>query len=329
MSVFYVFQGETYKHERDGGYVWSPQTAKNGSKNAGYTTMTYIRKNDFILHNRNGKIVAISVARTDCYEAAQPSELIAANTTVQWNNDGYRIDCDYYEFDTPLRTYLHTGWLAGHYQKDSAFTTVGRGKQQYMCTLADEHAVYLLNEAIRIQKDSRVIKILKAALSDIVDDKESEYDAVEMEEINERVDSDKTRPKPEWAGIKAPQELTVAATGNREKPKRNNQIAADALHRADYLCEVDPSHRTFLRKNDIPYTEPHHLIPLSRYRDFNYSLDVMENLVSLCSHCHNLLHYGRMVDKRPVLEKLYNERIEALRKCGLDLTLEQLLDYYK
>ncbi len=37
------------------------------------------------------------------------------------------------------------------------------------------------------------------------------------------------------------------------------------------------------------------MIPISKYKDYNYSLDVMENIVSLCSHCHNLLHYGPII----------------------------------
>ena len=74
--------------------------------------------------------------------------------------------------------------------------------------------------------------------------------------------------------------------------KRDVKIAADALKRAGYVCEVDPSDRIFIRKNGKGYTEPHHLIPISKYKDYNYSLDVMENIVSLCSHCHNLLHMG-------------------------------------
>ncbi len=75
MAVYYVFQGETYAEERAGGYVWSPQLNKSGGKNAGYTMMTNIRKGDFILHNANGKVVSISVAKDDYYEAIQPHEL--------------------------------------------------------------------------------------------------------------------------------------------------------------------------------------------------------------------------------------------------------------
>ncbi|MBP5362507.1 MAG: hypothetical protein J6Y71_05725 [Ruminococcus sp.] len=70
-------------------------------------------------------------------------------------------------------------------------------------------------------------------------------------------------------------------------------------------------------------------MPLSKYQDFDYSLDVMENIVSLCSHCHNLLHYGRFEDKLVILKKLYNERKDALEKCGLHITFDELAEYYR
>ena len=143
------------------------------------------------------------------------------------------------------------------------------------------------------------------------------------------VDEKGVRTGPAWTGTREKQALTTSPNTGRDIPKRELKRAADALEYAHYQCEFNRSDRTFLRKSGKAYTEPHHLIPISRYRDFEYSLDVMENIVSLCSHCHNLLHYGRFEDKAPVLEKLYSERIAALRTCGLDLTLDQLMSYYK
>lgn len=329
MSVFYVFQGETYDEERAGGYVWSPQLNKSGGKNAGYTMMTNIRKGDFILHNSNGKIMAISVADEDYYESNQPHELSAAATTVYWDDEGYRVDVAYFDFDVPVLTTNYKDWLKAHYIEGSAFTRAGTGKQQYMCRIADEHAVFLLDKAIGLQKDAVVLNHLKDALAEIVGDKESEYDQVEMESINELVEDAPGGTVPKWEGKKEAQAMTTSSKTGREIPKRDPQRAADALIRADFVCEFDSSDRTFLRKNGNPYTEPHHLIPISKYRDFAYSVDVMENIVSLCSHCHNLLHYGRFEDKVPILEKLYEERKDALHACGLDLTLEQLKSYYK
>nr|DAV98420.1 MAG TPA: putative restriction endonuclease [Caudoviricetes sp.] len=327
MAVFYVFQGETYNEECSGGYVWSPQRTKSGGKNAGYTTMTHVKKGDFILHNSNTKIMAISIAQVDCYEAMQPAALKAANTSVDWDNEGYRIDTEYFTFDTPLKITNYMEWFSQHYQKDSAFMVNGRGKQQYMCHLAPEHAVFILEKAATIQKETGLLKTIQSALTEILDDKDPEYDVIEQEEINSLLDDETGFP--EWRGEMTAQETVTSSATGRELPKRDPKRAADALKRAGYSCEVNAEDRIFLRKNGKGYTEPHHLIPISKYREFNYSLDVMENIVSLCSHCHNLLHYGRFEDKEPILEKLYHERIEALKKCGLDLSLEQLKGYYR
>ena len=59
---------------------------------------------------------------------------------------------------------------------------------------------------------------------------------------------------------------------------------------------------------------------------FTFSLDVEENVVSLCSNCHNQIHYGR--DYKDMLKKLYDERIEKLKKVGLYITFEELLEMY-
>lgn len=108
---------------------------------------------------------------------------------------------------------------------------------------------------------------------------------------------------------------------------RDKKVSINALAHAKYLCEVDNAHPTFVRKKiDINYTEPHHLIPLAYSDLFDVSLDVEENIVSLCSNCHNLLHYGR--DFEILLKKLYDERIEYLDQVGLYIKFEKLLEMY-
>lgn len=101
-----------------------------------------------------------------------------------------------------------------------------------------------------------------------------------------------------------------------------------ALKRAKYLCEVNNSHFVFKRRNSQNnYTEPHHLIPLSAYRDFpGIDLDREENIISLCSNCHNILHYGASYEA--MLNDLYNQRKELLQKIGVTISFKQLLSYY-
>lgn len=98
---------------------------------------------------------------------------------------------------------------------------------------------------------------------------------------------------------------------------------------AKYLCEVDNAHFIFRRKNaTTTYTEPHHLVPLSAQKYFpDVNLDREQNVVSLCSNCHNNLHYGADIDE--ILKPLYEMRKELLQKIGIDISYKQLKNYYK
>ena len=109
---------------------------------------------------------------------------------------------------------------------------------------------------------------------------------------------------------------------------RDHETSLRALAYANYLCEVDTAHPTFIRRNkEVNYTEPHHLIPLAYSSEFSSSLDVEANIVSLCSNCHNLLHYGR--DYLFLLKRLYESRKNLLKKVGIDITFERLIQMYQ
>lgn len=134
------------------------------------------------------------------------------------------------------------------------------------------------------------------------------------------------KPIPE---VKAP----AKESKGRMVPARDKQKAENALKRARYKCEVG-DHETFLRKkNNLPYTEPHHLIPLQYDDQFEYSLDVEANIVSLCSNCHNQIHYG--ADIEHMIRLLWEQRKDELNaagllvmKSGIELTVEILLSFY-
>lgn len=72
--------------------------------------------------------------------------------------------------------------------------------------------------------------------------------------------------------------------------------------------------------------EPHHLVPMKYSDDFSVSLDVPANIVSLCSNCHNEIHYGKNYEQ--LLERLYEQRKDLLQKVGIDITLEELKEMY-
>ncbi len=112
-----------------------------------------------------------------------------------------------------------------------------------------------------------------------------------------------------------------------ERNKRSRQVAENALILANFKCEINNEHHTFIRKNsNLPYTEAHHLVPLACSDQFDNLLDVENNVVSLCSTCHNQIHYGK--DAEVLIRKLYQSRKELLIQAGIVLSEEELLNIY-
>lgn len=143
--------------------------------------------------------------------------------------------------------------------------------------------------------------------------------------INEEIDSatypdeDELKPRP------APK--PIEEKGAIKYP-RDPAISKQALKNAKYLCECGSDHVSFIRKsNGKNYTEPHHIIPMSAQGDFNVNLDCLPNIISLCSNCHNRLHYGADIDE--MLHSIYEQRKGALSKYGIKIAFEELLSYYK
>ena len=132
-------------------------------------------------------------------------------------------------------------------------------------------------------------------------------------------DTYQTRPVEKKSPVKAEGDVLVYP--------RDAKMALYALKLAEHKCEFDPSHQCFLRRKDgKPYTEVHHLIPMCNYDDFESSIDVPENIVSLCSSCHNEIHYGK--NSEVLIQKLFELRKDRLAAAGIDITLDRLLDYY-
>ena len=108
--------------------------------------------------------------------------------------------------------------------------------------------------------------------------------------------------------------------------KRNQIIKAQAIKGAHYLCENDNGHMTFTSKaTGRPYMEGHHLIPVQFQKDFDTSIDVYANVVSLCPICHRLLHFGADNEKTYMAEKLFDTRSKRLINCGIDLSKREFL----
>jgi 5-methylcytosine-specific restriction protein A len=126
-------------------------------------------------------------------------------------------------------------------------------------------------------------------------------------------------------GVTKPELVSTSSTGYM----RRVDVAAAALLLAAFRCEADAIHSTFMTAaKNVPYVEAHHLIPLSRQAEYEFSLDVRANIIALCPNCHRLLHYGRAKDKKPILQRLLRERSIALHEKQIQVQEATLFGYY-
>lgn len=110
---------------------------------------------------------------------------------------------------------------------------------------------------------------------------------------------------------------------------RNRNRAKLALSRAEYQCEVDSNHTTFISKSTQKnYVEAHHLIPFQVQADIDYNLDVTHNIISLCPNCHRKIHFASFDDKKEMLKVLYDKHIIGLKIVHLDIGLDSLYSIY-
>lgn len=93
--------------------------------------------------------------------------------------------------------------------------------------------------------------------------------------------------------------------------KRNPDVIAEVLNRANGVCEKCRKPATFIRTSDLsPYLEVHHKTPLAEGGE-----DTVENAVALCPNCHRECHHAANVTT-VVVGILINEGEILLESCA-------------
>ena len=162
-------------------------------------------------------------------------------------------------------------------------------------------------------------------LKEDIIDRSMNNDGTEEEFQEEIQEGKEERPAP---GGLSPQGKGGGKGSQSWKRKRNR--AFTALLDADFKCEVDPSHETFPSpKTGKPFMEAHHLIPMEKQAEFEFSLDVSENIVCLCPTCHRKFHNGTKEDKKVLIHRFHNERTEGLNSRRIYVEREVVERFYK
>lgn len=131
MAYWWVSQNQTYKQEREGGYLWAPKRGANGVVFHHWSNMTRVRPGDVIFSYAKQSIGAIGVASTEAYDAKQPEEFASA-----WYPDGRKIDVVYRTIEpaVPLATFVDD-LIVLLPARNSPITKLKKGVQGYLFEL--------------------------------------------------------------------------------------------------------------------------------------------------------------------------------------------------
>ena len=100
--------------------------------------------------------------------------------------------------------------------------------------------------------------------------------------------------------------------------KRSNILRTQVIQFANNQCELDNSHQSFVAEKDHKqYMEGHHALPMKLQDKFNKSLDIYANIVCLCPLCHKRIHYGLNAERKELISRIYDSRVERLTISGI------------
>ncbi len=108
-------------------------------------------------------------------------------------------------------------------------------------------------------------------------------------ELEEKVqNSRRSRPAERKKRLKTTRKRPEKIAVKSYEFRRNPDVIAEVLERADGTCEACENPAPFRRaSNNEPYLEVHHKKPLSQRGE-----DTVENAIALCPNCHRKIHYG-------------------------------------
>jgi len=144
MRYWWVNQNQTYKHEVNGGYLWSPKRNANGVRNPFYDSMREVSPGDLIFSFKDTRIFAIGIAQSYCWENPKPTEF--GNSGQNWENIGWKVKVKFTEIKNTIRPKEHMGLLGPYLpNKYSPLQPNGNGLQSlYLTELSMQFAEILL-----------------------------------------------------------------------------------------------------------------------------------------------------------------------------------------
>lgn len=145
MRYWWVNQNQTYKHEVQGGFLWSPKRNKGGGRNQFYDNMTEVQPGDLVLSFCDTQIKAVGVAQGSAESASKPN---FGSIGDQWDDEGWLVPIEFDEATNPVRPKDFIGELQPHLApKYAPLQANGNGNQGvYLAEVSEGFAAVVLGK---------------------------------------------------------------------------------------------------------------------------------------------------------------------------------------
>lgn len=133
MRYWWVNQNQTFRHEIEGGYLWSPKRNANGARNPFYESMREVAPGDLIFSFIDTRILALGIAQSYCWESPKPMEF--GNSGQNWEGIGWRVKVRFKKLANKMRPKDHIRGLRPLLpEKYSPLQSNGNGLQSVYLT---------------------------------------------------------------------------------------------------------------------------------------------------------------------------------------------------
>jgi len=151
MAYWLVYQGDSFRRSRDGGYLWAPQANEKGETHFTWANMSRLRQGDLVFSGMGAAIRALSYVEREAYPAEGPDPRDAKT----WYGIGWRADVSYVDIPVELR---YREWVPAIREflpaKYGPFDKNNDGNQGYLFELPIPVGEYLLERCKAAGVDS-------------------------------------------------------------------------------------------------------------------------------------------------------------------------------
>jgi len=140
-SYWWVNQGRTFQQERNGGYVWAPQTSKSGNTLAHHSNVYAMKPGDLVVHYSEGHVRSFGVVFEQPVLASRPVELPGD----LWEDNGFYATIRYRDLLSPIP--LRDIPVDHRIPENGPFNVMGLVNQGYMYPLAPQIMDFLMDLA--------------------------------------------------------------------------------------------------------------------------------------------------------------------------------------